>query len=358
MATDELEAESRCSQGGWRPVTELAPRKKIAFTIVMTSISVAGVAGVWLLYRQLLPETLSGKRLNRAAWEACFEERGLAVPPGGPRDGYWGKRVPPWTRDPALGWHETEVHLPGLVEQDSSGVQRIDTPGARRHVLILGGSVAWGAYASQIGTTYFARLARRLEDSGRPVSITVLAAGGWTTDNELKALRARGLALKPDVVLFVDGMNDLAQARAGTEDQLVEAYLSRLREARDLTLEHGAAAVFSLQPALALKRRKSALEERILELMRRQSSFVPTAYPRLRQGLGALALRNGAFFVDCSDAFSGETATTFTDIWHFADPGHELLAGCLERGIRLALDEGPISASSASDSASLAQAPS
>jgi len=148
------------------------------FTAVMMSIPAAGVTGLWLAHRRLVQP--SGEKLNRLAWEATFRERGLPVPPGGPRDGFWGARMPPWTPDPELGWREAEAHLPGLVEEDASGVQRLERPDARRHLLILGGSVAWGAYASSLETTYFARLARWLAQRQCPVRITVLAAGAWT----------------------------------------------------------------------------------------------------------------------------------------------------------------------------------
>ena len=43
-------------------------------------------------------------------------------------------------------------------------------------------------------------------------------------------------------------------------------------------------------------------------------------------GLRDLARSGGATFIDCSDVFATERATTFTDLWHFADPGHALLA--------------------------------
>src|SRR5687767_10855952 len=36
----------------------------------------------------------SGQEVNRLAWEASFLERALPVPEGGPRDGYWGSRMP------------------------------------------------------------------------------------------------------------------------------------------------------------------------------------------------------------------------------------------------------------------------
>lgn len=238
------------------------------------------MTGLWLAHRRLVKP--SGEKLNRLAWEATFRERGLPVPPGGPRDGYWGARLPPWTPDPELGWREAEAHLPGLVEEDASGLQRLERPDARRHLLIVGGSVAWGAYASSLETTYFARLARRLAERQCPVRITVLAAGAWTSEHELKALRHRGLALAPDVVLFLDGLNDFTQG-TGSEGERVADYLGRMREARDLACAQEMGVVFALQPIL-LQKARSPLEERILEL-----SLDPIAEGRLRRGYRRLS---------------------------------------------------------------------
>jgi hypothetical protein len=300
----------------------------------MLSLPVAAAFGLLLFWRSLNLDLPSGKKLNRAAWEASFLERDLPAPPGGPRDGYWGSRMPPWTRDPEIGWHESEVHLPGLVDQDALGVQRLEVEGARWHLLIVGGSVAWGAYASSIEHTYFAELARRLAGAGHPVRVSVLAAGAWTSDNELRAFRSRGRALRADVVLFLDGLNDLTQGKGASEDERVRRYLDHLHEARDLAQTAGAVPVIALQPTLVLKRRRTRIEERILELMADKAALVPTAYPRMLTGLrGLVASGPGTRIVDCSSALSGETATTFTDIWHFADPGHHLLAECLEAGL-------------------------
>jgi len=301
----------------------------------------AGAVGLSVFWRSRQTELPSGKKLNRAAWEASFAERGLPIPSGGPRDGYWGKNMPPWTKDAEIGWHESEVHLRGLVEQDAKGVQRYGPSAARWHVLIVGGSVAWGAYASSIEETYFARLTRRLTEAGRPVRVTVMAAGAWTSDNELKAFRRRGVDSDPDVVLFLDGMNDLTQGKGADEDTRVHRYLDHMHEARDVAQTRGIASVFALQPALAGKRHKSPLEVRILELMADKSAFVPTAYPRMRAELTGLTREAGTYVIDCSDALSAERATTFTDIWHFADPAHRLLSECLTRGLLPVLDSHP-----------------
>ena len=319
MAVSERGGESG------KPATAAIPRgKRIAFTVAMMSISAAGVAGLWVAQRRLfLP---SGEKLNRLAWEANFSERGLPVPPGGPRDGYWGARMPPQVKDPDLGWYEAEAHLPGRVDEDAAGLQHLGPQNARRHLLILGGSVAWGAYASSLDATYCARIGRWLVAQGSPTRITVLAAGAWTSEHELKALRLRGLALAPDVVLFLDGLNDLTLGTA-SEDERVTAYLEGMREARDLARARGADVVFVLQPTL-LQKSRSRIEDRLLQLSLDAAAErrVREGYARIRKGLRDLARAEGTTFIDGSGLFATEPATTFTDLWHFADPGHALLA--------------------------------
>jgi lysophospholipase L1-like esterase len=169
-------------------------------------------------------------------------------------------------------------------------------------------------------------MGRWLAAHGTPVRITVLAAGAWTSAHELKALRLRGLALDPHTVLFLDGLNDFTLGNA-TEDERVAAYLDHMREARDLARARGMAVVFVLQPWL-LDKNRSRIEDRILELSLDAPSEirVRNGYARIRTGLRELAQAEGTVFVDASDVFAAERATTFTDLWHFADPGHALLA--------------------------------
>ena len=311
----------------------LSPGKRLLFWSVTLLLPVLCAAGAWSYWQSRRLNLMGGKELNRVAWEASFTERGLPVPPGGPRDGLWGSRIPRWVRHPEIGWHEPEVHLPGLVEEDALGLQHVRAEGAAASVMILGGSVAWGAYASTLAETYFAQLAAVLRAAGFPVDVTVMAAGAWTSENELKALRLHGPRLRPDVVVFLDGLNDLTEGPEASENTRVLRYLAHLHEARDVAQTLGARVLVSLQPTLTGKRHKTRIERRILELMAHEVAFVPTAFPRMRAELRGLEDDRGTRFVDCSDAFSGETPTTFTDIWHFADPGHRLLSRCLAEGL-------------------------
>jgi len=301
-----------------------------------------------------------GARLNRLAWEAGFQERGRAVPTQGPRDGYWGSRLAPHTKDPELGWVLPPLQVPGLLDVDSLGMQRV-TPRekAEGRLLILGASTAFGGYASTARTTYFHLLAERLGRESLPVEIVVYATGAWKSSQELRALKLHGIGVKPDLVLFLDGLNDLTNGsnahtlygvptrtldgsrwqplyNEGDFEERVRVYLAHMREAQELLQPLGVGVVYALQPSLFEKKTLSALEQRVSV-----GSFAPMgdpqrlrqAYAAMRLGLSELAQQPGTHFVDCSRVFDAETATTFTDAWHFSDAGHAILADALGQAL-------------------------
>ena len=105
-------------------VETLPARKQLLFWGVTLSLPALCAVGIWGFWRSRRLDLPSGKKLNRAAWEASFTERGLPLP-AGPRDGYWGSRMPAWVKDEDVGWREAEVHLPRLVEEDAQGMQRV-----------------------------------------------------------------------------------------------------------------------------------------------------------------------------------------------------------------------------------------
>ena len=155
----------------------MAPRRLPRVLIVVPYA--AAVLAAWVGYRQFGPLP-SGVPLNRLAWQRAFGERGLALPPNGPREGYWGRFKPRAIADPELGWREVLFRLPGRVDIDALGFQVVGEPSAPRHMLIVGGSVAWGAYASSLGKTYFSLIAERLTANRLPVRISILDVQGRT----------------------------------------------------------------------------------------------------------------------------------------------------------------------------------
>ncbi len=338
--------------------------KHAVFWGIVVAINAACLLAVYKGYRyytarQARAIVEAGMRVNRAAWEATYAERGLS-PPAAPRDGFWGARIGDHVKHPLLGWTSPTVHIPGLLELGEHGVQHLPAPnGPGVSLVVVGASVAFGAYASSIDRTYFARLQQMAERIGLPLEVTVIASGGWKSGQEVDALKLYGLASNPDAVLFLDGLNDLtvgSNARTwfgvptktldGSRwhllyhehdyDARVDGYLDNVRSAAKLLRDSGITAVFALQPALFEKPQQSALE-RELETYTLQfhssKQALQNSYRAMRQGLAALARSPGVLFVDCSNAFAAEHATTFADLWHFSDPGHDLVAACLSRDL-------------------------
>lgn len=174
-----------------------------------------------------------------------------------------------------------------------------------------------------------------------------------------------GIGQAPDAVLFLNGLNDVTNGSNahvlfgektatldGSEWQLlyhehdyperVAVYLQHMRAARDLALAAGIEVIFVLQPALFEKSPRSAIEQTL-----EQGSLGPlgtrdqllNAYAAIRDGLAALARTDRVYFIDASRAFDGDQATVFTDIWHFSDHGHRVLAELLARGLQAAADD-------------------
>jgi len=296
-----------------------------------------------------------GMKLNTIAWEETYRERGQPVPVSGPREGFWGSRLGGKVPDQLLGWHEPEVYIPGLVSIDPRGFQKYVSPDRiRLRILILGGSVAFGAYASNIENTYFNVLGRALEAQGVPVEITVFASGGWKSIQELKALQRRPGGNKPDVILFINGLNDITngatashltgEAFIGTDgavkvpprirdyDQRVSLYQGNMNEAQKFATDSGIAMIVALQPSLAERSLRTRLESRLLKLSltnHESLDAVRNSYEKMRKWLLLAEQDRLLHFIDCSTLFDRERETMFTDIWHFSDLGHRLLGNAL-----------------------------
>lgn len=334
-------------------MTSLTPRSS---RLLRIGLALSILAGAALAYQLWLTPVKRGRGLNRSAWEASYLERGLPVPSTGPREGYWGSRLGEKVPDARFGWREREVHVAGLLDLDLLGQQRF-SPRSRpaRRILVLGGSVAFGAYASSISRVYFHVLGTRLEDRGVPTRVSVIAGGAWKSSQELAALEAFGEQIRPDLVIFLNGLNDVTVGarfdtlygesvetaddtpwsvayHAHDYGRRVAAYLAHMERAARWTSDYGASLLVALQPALSERGRSTRLEEKLL----RQT--LPTlgsrdalleSYQDLREGLAALARQDHVTFLDLSRRFDAERETTFADLWHFSDPGHALVGEAL-----------------------------
>ncbi len=284
------------------------------------------------------PIGLSGLELNRTAWESSYTERGLDVPENGqPREGFWGYGIKP--KDTACGLIgelvcERQQAIPGLIEIDSRGFQhagRLENP--HPHILIIGGSVAFGAYASDIEKTYFARLLSLLKPQFSAIGISVFGVGSALSSNDLAAFTLRGLDIRPDLVIFLNGLNDLVNPGGDDFSAYMRQYLGNMEVAQHIARQHNIPIVFALQPFLGEKKIKTRLEKRILDLsVRKYEEVINPYYDTIRKDLRTLADESPeSFFIDCSGIFNDEEVTTFADQWHFSDPGHKILAAKLAR---------------------------
>lgn len=319
------------------------------FGLLAGLVASAAVAFVrWILWD---PSEAEGMALNQWAWQASFTERGERPPENGPRAGWWNARVRPGEIDRVLGWRMPARRVTGLLEIDDRGIQRVPAPRAASRILIVGGSVAVGGYASRIETTWWHRLASALARAGSAVAIDVFAASAWKAEQEVGAME-RYLAQEdaPDLALFLDGLNELtngetARSRVEEEDAphardwsaRVDVYLEHIRAAADRLQQANVPMVVVLQPALFEKPHRTELEEALLRSTVRYLRLggdgveqLKRHYGQMRRRLLALSERPGIYFIDCSRALSRAMVTTFADLWHFADAGHLLLARCVK----------------------------
>jgi lysophospholipase L1-like esterase len=316
--------------------------------IILTTVSLIFIGGPLMV----IPfRKLKGKGMNGGAWRASYYERHLPVPAWGPREGYWGDLMPKLAQDTHVGWIDQNIHMPDHVEVDEHGFQWVpDAPHRGPRILILGGSVAWGTYSSNIRRAYFSQMAYHLSHEGHPVEVVVLAAGAWQSTNELNALRYRGLALHPDYVLFLDGMNDLTVEGPRPLPERLHTYFETMRQARDLALAHHVHVIFAPQPFLPAKPVKTGMERIILDNAYPEWETLIDYYNRLRLGVRAMAIPGKADVIDCAGAFNPYRRTVFSDLWHFSDIGNarlgEYLAHRLEPILSMNVPPAPAGQSS------------
>ena len=62
-------------------------------------------------------------------------------------------------------------------------------------------------------------------------------------------------------------------------------------------------------------------------------------YKYIGVGLQKISEQESIYYIDAGGCFDDEAATTFSDQWHFSDPGQELLAGCIYEGLLPVLEE-------------------
>ena len=332
--------------------------KKLLFVSVPATLLALAVA-LPLLFRERRQDTDAGMDTNRWCWEQTYVERELPVPEHGPREGFWGSRLPANVDHAELGWHHGAVSVldPPLLEVDERGHQHYASKSGdtNTNILILGGSVAFGAYASEIDKTYFAVMANQLADAGQPVRLTVAATGAWKSIQEIRALKMLLQDAPPDHVLLINGLNDLTCGptskqlyNEGPEDdplyhafdyeQRATDYLNNMERACDLVEAADVPLTIVLQPSLAECTTPTQTEKMLLAAsltIHKSRRSLTDAYATIRAGLTELAdQRDVLTFLDCSTLFDAEESSTFADMWHFSDPGHALMGSAIARHLQ------------------------
>ncbi|MGD9064410.1 MAG: SGNH/GDSL hydrolase family protein [Desulfobacterales bacterium] len=338
--------------------------KKLYLIGLLVAVMITIFSFAWRFYIQ--DAESRGIDLNRKAWEASYIERGLSIPASGPREGFWGARLGKKIRDSRLGWHEPEVHVPGLLEIDNNGHQKYESMGKKKYnILMVGGSVAFGAYASEIPKTYFNIVGRSLDNQRAFSDITIIAAGAWKSIQELRAVEEYHQHQPFDLIVFLNGLNDLTNGataktlygekirptdgsswtllyHAHDYRQRVSNYLNNMDVAWNLCQNAGGDMLVVLQPSLVERSNRTKIEEALIKGSLKPHASAQSfteSYASIRAGLINRSRKEGFHYLDCSRSFNGEPETTFADIWHFSDFGHKILAEAMAEKISTILKQ-------------------
>jgi hypothetical protein len=115
-----------------------------------------------------------------------------------------------------------------------------------------------------------------------------------------------------------------------------------MNKAADLTAALRSDFLVVLQPSLVERTRRTSIENLLLEGSLKphaSAAALLESYEAMRRGLNDRARSTNVKFLDCSRVFNKEPATTFSDIWHFSDFGHEILARTMANEIALILGQ-------------------
>lgn len=311
-------------------------KAKVFQNIFVTYILICLGAAYFLgdkIHKKLTIES-GGKALNENAWVSSYIERDMPVP-AEPREGYWGTKLRgkmSWNKE-LNGFFVKDLYLKDFVEIDNFGAQTIGANEYDIHLMILGGSVAWGAYASTLELTYFKVLYNKLKKKNIRVKITNHAVGSLTSEGELKLLKANLKRVSPNFVLMLNGLNDLTATTDPKEDVNTK-YIERMKEVKEIVREQNIKVIFAPQPFSPFKNIKSKWEKRILELpikhWEKQTEInwldiYKKQYPDLIKRLKSIVNEGHTSFLNLSDIYDQEDKTIFSDFWHFSDIGHRIL---------------------------------
>ena len=148
----------------------------------------------------------------------------------------------------------------------------------------MGGSVAFGAYASELPKTYFHIVGTALDSQLVFSDITIIAAGAWKSIQELKAIEKYHQHERFGLIVFLNGLNDLTNGATAktlygekiqTADgsswtplyhahdyrQRVSDYLSNMDAAWTISQNAGCDLLVVLQPSLVERASRTKIDD-------------------------------------------------------------------------------------------------
>jgi hypothetical protein len=282
------------------------------------------------------------------------------------------------------GMHEVFRYEPYLIHSDDERLHvAYPDKGDRVRVVVIGGSTA-----EQMPSEFMeAAMTRALK---RPVEVINLAQGGYITTQEVIVLGLYGLRLKPDLVVTIDGVNDIIsmtktgivgipyhngvvaagvdhpflnallaigrhsqfinllnklferrrevqyQSDEGLTEATVDAYMRNLDAMSAMCRGIGAPHVRVLQPYMPLRENRTEDEMTIARRFAYRFDYVKRVFEemdvRLKEVPPGVAYASA---LHCLDTVEG---TRFVDEVHLVTQGYEELADCIGRGVEASVE--------------------
>ena len=217
-------------------------------------------------------------------------------------------------------------------------------------VVILGDSVAWG-WGVEMSAAFPQLLERSLRDTNVPPPVVYnMAVDGYSTEQELRLLETRGMALQPDVVIINYVLNDPdtrdgGLARYYTSEfklqYLARRAWNRIRQFMaadaDLNEYHQLIHAYGKEEIAERFRRlgKIGIEHDVTILVAVTPVFrfqpgEPYGWQNIHDFVEQLCIQNELLFLDLTKAFEGESSSKHAfDQWHPTESGHARIAEVL-----------------------------
>ncbi len=223
-------------------------------------------------------------------------------------------------------------------------------PARAKRIVVIGDSVAWG-WGVEMAQVFPQRLEERLRQQSAPRQpppiVYNLAVDGYTTEQEIRLLETRGLALDPDLIIVSYVMNDPVDSGGGLARYYVGPRFELVGVLRKVlwNLTHKRPKEFHQYVHARHKKRVDAQFARLGQITNENDvpiliAVIPVfdfdadgAYPwqDLHQRIGALSESNGLWFLDLYQVFANHPVEDVAlDEWHPTAKGHEMIAEALQ----------------------------